>query len=238
MAMAGIGMAQVLQQGVAVPQQPVVQQRVGVNQTAVESPHGVRYYSVAPQGAGGMAATAQAHGTGYNYVHVRRNPHTQVLTTAEDLRDLEDSAYEDGFDAGRRYERRRNAGYDYGASARARRTYEARGRFDGERRGADEARSFSKKRVPEAVVVGEFTANGKNAREIAVGRKIERCYIEVLSGSVIINTVIVRPEKKVLKQGVRLEEGAKHKIEIGEPREVSGFRISEDGRGTYRVIVE
>ena len=68
--------------------------------------------------------------------------------------------------------------------------------------------------------------------------KIVLEYLELVSGTVSINTVVVRPEKTALPQTVRLQEGKLHMIDLGGKRAVSGFRISDNGRGVYRVIIQ
>ncbi|MGI5869321.1 MAG: hypothetical protein ACOX9C_07760 [Kiritimatiellia bacterium] len=102
----------------------------------------------------------------------------------------------------------------------------------------DEVKQPPRARLPKgAVVVGELAAGG-GAKEIAVNREISHCYLELVSGTVSINTVVVRPEKKALPQAVRLAPGQLHTIDLGGKRMVTGFRISDNGRGTYRVIVK
>lgn len=93
------------------------------------------------------------------------------------------------------------------------------------------------KRPKKSTVIGDF-ATSKEAKEIPVNREISRCYLQLLSGTVSINTVVVRPEKTALPQTVRLKPGEFHIIELGSKRLVTGFRISDSGRGTYRVIVK
>ena len=88
-----------------------------------------------------------------------------------------------------------------------------------------------------AVVLATLNAGGE-AKEVVVNRQITRCYLELVSGTVSINTVVVRPEKTALPQTVRLQEGKLHMIDLGGKRAVSGFRISDNGRGVYRVIVQ
>lgn len=88
-----------------------------------------------------------------------------------------------------------------------------------------------------SMVVGEYSAGGE-AKEVLVNRVISRCYLELVSGTVSINTVVVRPEKTKLPQTVRLTPGQLHMIDLGSKRAVTGFRISDGGRGVYRVIVQ
>lgn len=93
------------------------------------------------------------------------------------------------------------------------------------------------KRPKHSTVIGDYSVS-KEAKEIPVNREISRCYLQLLSGTVSINTVVVRPEKTALPQAVRLKPGEFHIIELGSKRLVTGFRISDSGRGTYRVIVK
>lgn len=87
--------------------------------------------------------------------------------------------------------------------------------------------------------VAELTAGG-DAKEVAVNKEISKCMIEVIEGSVIINTVVVREggNKTPITVAARLEKGAKHEIALGGAKMVSGLRISDAGRGTYRVHVK
>jgi len=88
-----------------------------------------------------------------------------------------------------------------------------------------------------SVFVGELSAGG-DAKEVAVNRVITQCYLEVVSGTVSINTVVIRPEKTALPQAVRLTPGQLHVIDLGMKRSVTGLRISDSGRGVYRVYVK
>lgn len=139
--------------------------------------------------------------------------------------------------------------YDYGGGGRPPAGhYDLRGNRDIDMMGGrdpvvvgDDGRreaSPPKVRYPKgAVVLGEFNAGG-DAKEVVVNREISRCYLELVSGVVSINTVVVRPEKTALPQTVRLSEGRLHVVDLGGKRVVSGFRISDNGRGVYRVIVQ
>ena len=85
--------------------------------------------------------------------------------------------------------------------------------------------------------MGELNAGGE-AKEVAVNRVISQCYLEIVSGTVSINTLVVRPEKLALPQTARLTPGQLHVIDLGGSRNVTGFRISDNGRGVYRVFVK
>ncbi len=95
----------------------------------------------------------------------------------------------------------------------------------------------SPKKPKKAIFVGELNAGG-DAKEVVVNRVISQCYLEIVSGTVSINTVVVRPEKLSLPQTVRLTPGQLHTIDLGGKRSVTGFRISDNGRGVYRVFVK
>ncbi len=86
-------------------------------------------------------------------------------------------------------------------------------------------------------MVAELNAGG-DAKEVAVNRVISQCYLEIVSGTISINTVVVRPEKTALPQAARLTPGELHIIDLGGNRNVTGFRISDNGRGVYRVFVK
>ena len=95
----------------------------------------------------------------------------------------------------------------------------------------------SPKKPKKTIFVGELNAGGE-AKEVAVNRVISQCYLEIVSGTVSINTVVVRPEKRALPQTTRLTPGQLHVIDLGGSRNVTGFRISDNGRGVYRVFVK
>lgn len=89
--------------------------------------------------------------------------------------------------------------------------------------------------------VAELTANGKgDAKEVTVGKKIDRIRIVVTEGSVIINGIAVRHEGKAdyHKVAQRFEKGARHVIYVLDGKQrllVDGLRISDDGKGSYVV---
>jgi hypothetical protein len=91
----------------------------------------------------------------------------------------------------------------------------------------------------EYVQVAELTAGG-DAKEVAVNKEISKCMIHVVDGSVTINTLVVREggRKTPIPVTARIEKGSKHEIDLGGRKNVTGFRISDGGRGTYRVLVK
>ncbi len=88
--------------------------------------------------------------------------------------------------------------------------------------------------------VEEISADGKNAREVAVNRRTSAVRIKCIEGSVIINTIVRRDggNKQSYTVGQRLNKDESRTIEFGDKVNVSGFRISEDGRGRYRIEVK
>ncbi len=86
--------------------------------------------------------------------------------------------------------------------------------------------------------LGEFQARG-DAKEVAVNRVCATCEIEVLEGSVIIQTFVIREggQKTPITVAQRFEKGQKHAIDLGVKRLITGFRISDGAGGRYRVQV-
>ena len=78
---------------------------------------------------------------------------------------------------------------------------------------------------------------GKEAKEVAVNRTIRAVQIECLEGSVIVNTLVVREggAKEALTVGRRFNAGDRQDLDLGRERNVTGLRISDGGRGRYRV---
>ena len=88
--------------------------------------------------------------------------------------------------------------------------------------------------------VADLQADGKKeAKEISVDKKTEKIRIKCTDGSVIINTVVVREgaAKDVHTLGKRLNKDEEIKIDLGSKKHVDGLRISDDGRGSYKVMV-
>lgn len=81
---------------------------------------------------------------------------------------------------------------------------------------------------------------GGEAKEVAVNRNCSVCLVKVTDGSVIINTVVVREGEKKTPHtvGARIEKGGNQEIGIGSKTYVTGFRISDDGKGHYEVYVK
>ena len=90
--------------------------------------------------------------------------------------------------------------------------------------------------------IASLSANGKDAQEVAIPSdrpSISVIRIVVTEGSVIINTVVVREgaAKDIHTLGKRLNKDEEIKIELDGKKHVSGLRISDDGKGSYKVMV-
>ncbi len=77
------------------------------------------------------------------------------------------------------------------------------------------------------------------AKEIPVNREATGCRIEVVAGTVVINTVVVRAGRDKLPVTVvrSMQAGESADVAFGPRRLVSGLRISDGGGGTYRVVI-
>ena len=88
--------------------------------------------------------------------------------------------------------------------------------------------------------VGSYTAGG-SAKETGApsSRPIRKVRIVATSGSVIVNTVVVREggAKTPHTLAVRLAAGESREIDLGSARNVTGLRISDGGKGTYEIQV-
>ena len=84
--------------------------------------------------------------------------------------------------------------------------------------------------------VAEVTAGG-DAKELAVNRTIRTVQIECTEGSVIVNTVVIREgaAKDPITVARRFSQGEKQDLDLGRDRTVTGLRISDGGKGRYKV---
>ena len=84
----------------------------------------------------------------------------------------------------------------------------------------------------------ELTAGG-DGKEVAVGVNIKDVMIRCMEGSVVINTIWERNggQKTQHKVTRTLNKGEDHILKLGESRMVTGLRIGDGGKGTYRVFV-
>jgi hypothetical protein len=87
--------------------------------------------------------------------------------------------------------------------------------------------------------VGEVTVNKKDAAELSIDRpSVTLVRIVCTDGSVVINTLVVREggKKTPYTVGKRIEKDGYEIIRMDETP-ATGFRISHDGRGSYKVQV-
>lgn len=84
--------------------------------------------------------------------------------------------------------------------------------------------------------VAEVTAGG-DAKELVVNRNIRVVQIECTEGTVIVNTVVIREgtSKKPISVARAFTQGQKQDIDLGSPRQVTGVRISDGGKGKYKI---
>ncbi|MCL1910341.1 MAG: hypothetical protein FWG05_05340 [Kiritimatiellaeota bacterium] len=87
-----------------------------------------------------------------------------------------------------------------------------------------------------SVWIGQFLTTDE-AKEIAVPEYVyNKICIELVSGTVSLNTVWLRPEKTEVRVASRLQPGEILTIDLGNaPRAINGLRISDNGRGVYRI---
>ncbi len=104
--------------------------------------------------------------------------------------------------------------------------------------GVTVALAGSKKKV-RWETVADLSARG-DAKEVAVNRSIRMVQIECTEGTVIINTIVVREggAKDPITVARRFNAGEKQDLDLGRVRNVTGLRISDSGRGRYRVNVK
>ena len=84
--------------------------------------------------------------------------------------------------------------------------------------------------------VADVTAGG-DAKELAVNRVIRVIQIECTQGTVIVNTLWVREgaAKSPVTVARRFSAGETQDIDLGNARQVTGLRISDGGRGAYKI---
>lgn len=131
-----------------------------------------------------------------------------------------DDGYRDGYEDRRRDER-----------------YE-RGRDDRHRRGDD--RGSARPRIPKGFVrAGSYSAGGAVEAPIPTSNTIKQVLIAATSGSVAVNTVVLREgaAKTSYTVSARLAAGETRMIELGGRRQATGLRVSTGGKGTFDVYV-
>lgn len=112
-----------------------------------------------------------------------------------------------------------------------------RGYRDGRHDRHDDDRDRRDRHHHNAPRPGEFTAGG-SAKEFSFPAGQRHCRIEVVDGSVGFNTIVVR--RGGAKQSIRIsatyQRGQSFNVPID--GQATGLRISDTGRGRYRVIVK
>lgn len=92
---------------------------------------------------------------------------------------------------------------------------------------------------PKWIPIGEFQAGG-DGKLAAYNGAVSACRLICTEGSIIVNTVIVIEgnKKSPISLGIRIPAGQIHEFTLpGGPRNVTGFRISDNARGKYRLEV-
>ena len=138
-----------------------------------------------------------------------------------------DYAYERGRRDGERYERDRRERYD-----RERDRDRDRGRGNN---GGD----VSVKTPKGFVLAGTFQAGNAVECGIPTSKKIKKVRLVGTSGSVSVNTVVLREgsAKTPFPVTRRLAPGETVEIDLGGARQATGLRISTGGKGRYNVYV-
>jgi hypothetical protein len=86
--------------------------------------------------------------------------------------------------------------------------------------------------------VSEVTAGSKAAAtELAVSRTIRTVQIECTEGAVLVNTLCIYEggAKTEIRVTRRFNTGEKQDIDLGYDRTVTGFRISNQGPGKFKI---
>jgi len=87
--------------------------------------------------------------------------------------------------------------------------------------------------------VADLSAGG-DAKEVAISREVSAIRLELKSGTVTVNTVVVRQgaAKTPYTVASRLSDTAPSEIKLPAKASVTGLRISDAGRGLYAVYVK
>ena len=147
-----------------------------------------------------------------------------------------DDEYEDAYRAGYR-DRMRDERRD--REERDRRAERDRRRERDERRD-DRRDSTPRPRIPKGfVLAGSFRSGKAIEAQIPTKNPIKQILLAGTSGSVAVNTVVVREGSKTTKYplAVRLPAGETRMVELGGHRKVTGIRVSTGGSGTFDIYV-
>jgi hypothetical protein len=84
-----------------------------------------------------------------------------------------------------------------------------------------------------------LTASGK-AKEVPVNREVSAVRFTVDSGTVVLNTVVVREGAKATphRVAIKLNATESRDYDLGAKLHVTGLRISDSDKGTYTVYVK
>jgi hypothetical protein len=87
--------------------------------------------------------------------------------------------------------------------------------------------------------IGLFNAGG-GAKEVGVNRQITKLKITCQNRPVIINTVVMREggKKTPFTLGKKFVVNEEFVLDLGGKHHVTGFRVSDDLKGSYRLQVE
>jgi hypothetical protein len=87
--------------------------------------------------------------------------------------------------------------------------------------------------------VADLNAGG-DAKEVAISREISAIRLDLKSGTVTVNTVVVRQGAAKTSYAVasRLADKTPSEIKLPSKANVTGLRISDAGRGVYAVYVK
>ncbi len=136
-----------------------------------------------------------------------------------------DDDYDDGYRAG--YEdRRRDERYDR--------------RRDDRRHRDDRRDGPARPHIPSGFVrAGSYSAGGAVEAPIPTSKTIKQVLVAATSGTVSVNTVVLREgaAKQSYTVSARLSAGQTRMIELGGRRQATGLRVSTGGKGTFDVYV-
>ncbi len=133
--------------------------------------------------------------------------------------------YDDGYRAG--YEDRR----------RDERRYDRDRRDDRHHR---DDRGTARPRIPSGFVrAGSYSAGGAIEAPIPTSKTIKQVLIAATSGTVAVNTMVLREgaAKTSYTVSARLAAGQTRMIELGGRHQATGIRVSTGGKGTFDVYV-
>ena len=153
-----------------------------------------------------------------DYYGTRRPRYYDRYDDYDDRYDRHDD-YDDGYRAG--YEDRRRD----------------ERRYDRERR---DVHGPARPHIPKGFVrAGSYSSGGAVEAPIPTRNPIKQILIASTSGSVAVNTVVLREggAKTPYPVTVRLEAGQTRTIELGGHRKATGIRVSTGGKGTFDVYV-